>query len=814
MPWWLPAASPHHAALYRASALILAGIAVGGSRSVLAARAAPQALLLGVAAGTGLFGLLLAQYFAPESVWGLMGLLAVAALASGWIALRAFGAAIERQEANAQAAESAGRKPPELGWLETPGLLLLGAGLALGLESLTRPLRLLGGGTAADDAAFLFVGAIWCAVGAAAFAPLGIALLGRRLCAPVALAGAGASILSCLTLVAGLSTRAGMDQFLRNPLWKLDLSQVGMWRGDFLIAGRCLVLFAMPLGLALGCLQDPRRWRLLLFGAAAGVLGLTRFLAGHGAGVSDPLAGSLVADALATVPWDRAQYALSWTLTGAALCVLPARQVGPRRWPALLALAVAAVLGLRAEPARALPLAPVSRFQPVLYYGADAPVGLLTVETSSGGNLIATLDRQWITPDRSSAADDEACLRQAWTQVQPRPGADPGAVLFVGQLDPQRAALLRELGATRIDRGAPWWQHMAELERAMFHPGAPPAGSILDLRRLSANELARYRLVLVAPTQRGLAFPRVRELERAGALAWLRAGAGAARADWGPRVLLASASATELWIGVGAGTQRGLPAAGRRRGASPWSWLRQRPHERAHAAHAAATERLEAGAQGTSSAALARGLRMHLAAQRHSSPFETPAQRVELDDQALVLLRDEALAEEQPAFLRDLWNGLARILAEKREIDRIYQLLEPLGQRHADWEDVQQALIAADFETLDPSSAARRLEALRARRPLAIDLALQQARALSLSGEPGRAAELLRAALELQPNRRDLRRALVMARARAGESDLRAEIETLLLEVPDDEHLRKFLEIGPLPPVAEDFRAAPAAHDH
>ena len=67
------------------------------------------------------------------------------------------------------------------------------------------------------------------------------------------------------------------------------------------------------------------------------------------------------------------------------------------------------------------------------------------------------------------------------------------------------------------------------------------------------------------------------------------------------------------------------------------------------------------------------------------------------------------------------------------------------------------------------------------------------------------AVEQLWIAYEDMPAHDGVRERLAIALVRAGDAEGKAMIEDLLLEDPDREHLKPYLEIGPLPPVPTGY---------
>ena len=72
-------------------------------------------------------------------------------------------------------------------------------------------------------------------------------------------------------------------------------------------------------------------------------------------------------------------------------------------------------------------------------------------------------------------------------------------------------------------------------------------------------------------------------------------------------------------------------------------------------------------------------------------------------------------------------------------------------------------------------------------------------------GRAGDAVEHLWRAYAELPNNQEIRERLAIALVRAGEEEGKAMIEDLLLEDPDQEHLRPYLVNGPLPSASTGY---------
>ncbi len=774
----IPAASPSDAYLFRG--LALAVVALGLAR-LCGPRPRALPVLWGAALGYALHGLVLFPRLEVTSWLGLLAGLS-AAVAGFWLIGR------QRRAPPAPAEEES--KLPSM--LERAGLLVAGAGVAISLEAVARTLRLLGGSLPADDSAFGAALLVLLAFAGSAFGPL----------LPRKLGGAGLALLLALAALAGLeslraletfSGRDSLEHFLKGAPWRLDISHQGRLWGDLLIGARVLLAPAFLLGTALAAAKLRSRLAWTAFGGALGLLAMPALLAAGdpGEGAERTLQLRVVLGALMAG-------------SGGALATLSARDSSWRSRIAAGAIYLLfASIAIASPPPRALPISPWERFQVQPRFVIDAPAGLLTVEPTLDLGLVVTLDRRRMSPSPSEEAADEQRMRLAFERAaEPEVASDPRRVLLVGQLTPARARVLGSLGATQIDRTAAWHENMQALEAQLFESQAPPPGRILAPERL--REHGPWHLVIVPPVD-GPA-PVVRPAERGlgPRVVWFSTGTWCAHRDWGQHVRLSSQGVEELCIA--AREPDGLPGGEPIAPPAPWKLLQTRPFEREAASVAAAMQRLAAAAHGTAWLPLAEGLALHAAAQVRSSPFETPAQRTELAVDALILLREAALEREPDRFVRELWNDLAQLLADKREIELVQEHVAPIAERWRPWWQLELAVARSDLEGLDAEGAAERLLRAVNERPLDLGLRILCADALAMAQRHADAALQLREIERVQPGRRDVRRRLAMALARAGDPEAQPLLAELLAEDPLDEELRVFQGPGPYPPVEVRYR--------
>ena len=111
---------------------------------------------------------------------------------------------------------------------------------------------------------------------------------------------------------------------------------------------------------------------------------------------------------------------------------------------------------------------------------------------------------------------------------------------------------------------------------------------------------------------------------------------------------------------------------------------------------------------------LTRGLALHFAAQQLSSPYETRAQQIELEEEALrAFFAAAPAAGKLDPFTRVLWEALAWLCMEKRMPEHALVYLEPMAERFAPWPALDRAVARAYLEVLEPATARRFLERAR-----------------------------------------------------------------------------------------------------
>ena len=694
---------------------------------------------------------------------------------------------------------------------------IIGAGLALSLEGLFRHVRLLGAGTSADDTVFACVLVALLLAGAACFKSIVRSTTSRTLC----LAGGSLGAWLSLQLLSGLSTSRGLDRYLR--WFDLDTSLHGTLAYDALLSS---VVFVVPAFLMGAGLQGIRR-RSNLAGLSAGLaIGLL---------VSPHFLTPLILNKTLDQPFIAHEFPASHLIPwGAAVAFLGAalhlvRHPGIARWAALSFFLVCP-LPFIAPPDAVRILSPWQLRTPQPELMLDTPEGLLTIEPTEFGIEAVTLDRRLISPSGIEAAADRLQLEASVALIPRGLHESQGfRVLLLGQLTPGRSLALTALGAGSIDRTAAWHSAMPLLESHLFHEHALPEGLTIAPRearvRLSAGE---YDLV-IAPSIGGEQ-PTTRNFASGPntvTVVWFDAAGEISHKSLGSHVLVSTATLGDLSVGVAHGVDsENIPPGELLIGAgtpssrdTPWVTLGMRLEERERRARTAMAQRLaEDGSTGTS-ALLAEGLGVHFSSQRHSSPYETLAEQIELSDVALEAWSMAAHTSPPARPTQEILGAAARVLQGKRGVTRIYEFLEPVASAHPSWTELVAVLAYADLEALDPSGCIDRIETtfdLGFGSPL---LHVLIADALVQLGRAPDGVKHLWIAYEAMPTHHGVRERLAIALVRAGDPDGKSMIEDLLLEDPDREHLLPYLETGPLPPAPSGYtpldaiEAHPEAHD-
>lgn len=723
---------------------------------------------------------------------------------------------------------------------ERCGLLIAAAGAALALESVARGLRLYGTGSSYEESVAAV--ALLALLGAGALA-FGRPFAGARALAPLGLAFGALACFFSHRFLAQLGEPGALSGYARR--YGLDLAHVGSVQFAFLLASSACVLPAFALGAGLAGAAKRQALAAVLAGAALGPLliwarPLVYYIvdievARAGAGQSLPQRmGAVLAACGALI----------------ALASALLRSEGRARAIAASVAASASLLLALLLPTRlALPLSPWLSAPVELVGAVLTPEGFATVEQLPDGTRIAALDRVRLTPDASEEEADEQRLALA---LELAGGAGPDLrVEFLGLLTPARSAALRRLGVEHVHRPKEFSLGLRLLEHALFEPEETPRPQPLPedaqgrVLRIAPPLFGAY-LIGLAAQRPPVAQPPVQPSplrvgapsDEAAAVLWIDASAPLAGVDLGARVAVSLTRFEQICFGLLSGSARETQGKGASAdlralpisGPGPllalraqWQRFDALPRLSADAERARSAARLAAAthsgdenatdAQLRARVQLARGLAELYRAQRFSSPWESAAQRIELNESALASLNAAALAAPPDATTRAVWNELARALTGKRMPDLVLAHCLPIAQAWPSWPELEAALAEAYFEYAMPEEALAALERQIASSPYDIELLLRAARAAELAGLHAQQAECVRRALALQPDRPDLRRLLGLALARQGDPAASPLLEEAFALDPGDEEVANFLRAGVLPPIERAY-APPDAHDH
>ncbi len=805
-PHDMPALGPWSARL--GTLLGLGAIAAGLTRCSrgLATTSAGALLATGTVLGFATHALVLGPWLSLES-----RLAAVLVAAAGALLL-ALLAGMGSGESNRQ---------NRAGAIELGGVFVAACGLALGISALWRPVALLTLGEPDELRVVALVLLAAATVGALAFGRL-TSGLGRG-ALPLGLWLGAAGCLVGLWALQPLSGRDGLDRFLQ--AYGLELSLVGTLRADGLVAARAWIAPGLLLGTALAGLRGRGPSLALVAGLAAGVAAAVPALDHLGAQASPDL--ELATRRLLPL-------ALGLAAAGGALGLLGQR--APRsgsandtqppsraRWAGLgagVAVSVGAwLLPLHAE---ANFLSPWQRFPPEPSLLVETAEGVYTIENSPRGGQVLMLNRRELTPNTRMAGVEEKLFEAARLLLPPERRRSP-RVLLVGQLDATRDGALQFLGAAKVDRTGTWHDRMPAFERALLDRKPSSPGLILAPGEAFEDVAAgRYDLVLLPPVDgTPPTLPPWDVPAETVAVAWLPPNSYVADRTWSEAVLVHADPLGGLNVGVlaqagelPADAPHPVPTGPRVRKPCAWKWLGEREFFRLTAARVATAERLSTGAQGTDLEALTRGLLAHYAAQRHSSPWDTLAQSTEVDDAALATMSAAALSNIDDWSVRRLWEDLARLLVERREIGEVFEFVEPLADAGAPWPELDRQLARAELERLAPERAAWRMLRVIEENPYDLGIRAACANAMLQAQDPQGAVEQLDAIYAIQPQRPDLDRLYAIALTRAGDPRARERVEAWLEAHPDDEGMRVYLGAGPFPPIEPSFAPADSFDDH
>ena len=724
-------------------------------------------------------------------------------------------------------------------FLQMLGSCAAGAGVAVAFESIARHVRLFGASLAQDDSMTAIVLLAGVAIGAAALGWLARSGRLRDLAFPTGLAAAATSCFVSLQIIGAIDSTRGLDRFLR--WYGLDSSLHGTLLYDALVAASCFVLPAFVLGAALRGARSRLTLSSALLGAALALFLFPRLL--------EPPKDSSVAD----IELFSAQLVPLGTLiavAGAALALLATHsRTALARWAGLAFTLLLCLAPLAIPVMPKLVISPWMVVPPRQHLVFDGPGGLATVEPSSSGLQVATLDRRELTPSADDVGADERRIRASVAMVpRERRGKVGPTVLLIGQWSPLRALAFTSAGVTRVDRSAAWFDGMRRLDEKLFESLPASSGERLDTRearrRIDAGE---YDLVIVLPVSGDP--PELRDLGvpvRTTLVAWFAFGERIVARDVGAQVIFSTDGIDDPCIGMVvhgatlAADDRDAPllvSAGEAISSPvPLTWLMKlgagRFDERESWCRAHTARRLSDAARGGPNEKLMRAFAILYSRTVRGAESDAREDKIELPDEALALFEEVALAGPPGAFVRQMWEGLARLLLAKREIGDIFKYVKPLAEKYAPWPALEEVLAQGDLEALEPESAVRRYRALIDARALAPtpmiasdtadaygaassdaararDTALGRSKDLELwywlgesqrrAGDHTSAAQSWQRALELAPDNRNLKRALAMELVRAADPEGRKMVEELLQQTPDDAELLLYLQPGPYP---------------
>lgn len=674
------------AVAFRAAGLALAALVTWMAAPRLEGAHLGTRWLLGLAAGFALHGLVLG--WSPPSHRGLVG----AALGLAFVALL-----VGRAGA---ADDGADREPPPRRHGTLFGTACVGAGLAVALECAARTLRWFGGGTAADDALFGAALLAPAALFALAFAPAAASPRVARVLRALGSQGAALGALAAALLVAGFLDPRRLGAHLAR--FGVDTSEHGMLTFGAVVAVPALAVAALGLGALAAGVRRRASLVALLAGAAVGTAVFPRAFA--------PDSPFLAEDAF---PLARAAAALA--CVGALLVLFLELDDEERALPRLAAGLPAVALALYLPVPRPALRPSWTMVEPQVLYEVDCAEGRLTVEVREDRGVVC-LDGRPVTPERDRREAERRLIHAAWAGRAEGTGS---RVLFVGQLDAGRAAALLEVGARVVDRCSAWSEHTQRLEEHAFAwEGAnPPAGDRLSVAEARAKLAAgEYDWVYAAPHHRVAASTRqLGGVPGVGAAVAFSGDAATWARGLGATVVPVQTGLEQIDVLVFGGPHADLGAAGvaagpAERAEAPWRTLSRRADERPRTNRARLADRLARANEGTPAAAATRALALQVDAQRRSSPFESPAQRVEIPDEALAAWRDAGLLDGPAPLARSALNDLAALCVEKRLVAEGIEFLTPPADRHWPWPTLERALALCQWELLDVDAALERYE--------------------------------------------------------------------------------------------------------
>lgn len=732
------------------------------------------------------------------------------------------GAALLLLIAVAEARQNAPREERAPDRLRIAAWVLAGWASALPLMALLRRVWRLGMSEGAD---FQITG--WVTVALLAF---GAIAFGRLVPATRLGWGAGLSLgvygLACLAghrAAETLATHRGLRSLVRR--FELDLSYAGTHVYGVLVGVSILILPLFALGACLHCLPNRGQRYAWALGTGLGVWSAPQLL----------------------------EQEWAWSHAWGPTSVLLATGVGAVGFVAagLLFLGRSRVwgAGMAASTLIACFLYPFdmvvqakpwSRAVKDVQWAYDAPKGQLAILTEGMHGFAARFDQRQVTPTLEWQRLDQR-LVAASLEASAVGRANAPRVLFSGLLTPERYEVLVRYGVTRLDRVAPYWRFGKPTEKRLFqqdehghdghdhaghdHGQAVPDGDWLGPRTAWKRlQEGRYDLVIAPPE--AMAFPAV----PAGVLqvAWQivddRVAERPAPADDQPWWLLAD-GLQRFAVGTVSGEMpasipRGVwpVAAGSATSlANRWRWMGWREWERPEVARAGFFERIASAAPNPERRELWLALSALQSMQKHSSPFESEAQRLEWNDEVIERMSRGLLALPPDPFVEEMAGGLARILVGKREVGPLMRWMPELSQHLGQPYELERSLARGELESLQPEAAAERLARLRSRFPEDRALLRELAIAYDQSGQAKAAHGIWALVLAEDPTDFEAEKAWVMALLRAGDARAKDALQSLQARFPDDLGLQGVSQNGPYPvpePSFQPIETRHEGHDH